>query len=90
MRSNLQNRKIEIHQHNQLVGTFNSNEDQKIELGADAEVEIANGKIRITRNTCKKQYCVQQGWSGNLPIVCVPNQIVINFISKKEEMLITR
>jgi hypothetical protein len=90
MKSNLQNKKIEIHHHNLLIGTFDSNENQLIELGNEAEVEISNGKVRIIKNTCKKQYCVQQGWSEGLPIFCVPNEIAINFISKKEEMLITR
>ncbi|MHA1886601.1 MAG: hypothetical protein ACTSX0_01110, partial [Promethearchaeota archaeon] len=43
MKSDLQNRKIEIHQHNKLVGIFDSNKDQIIKLGSEAEVEIANG-----------------------------------------------
>ena len=90
MKSDLQNRKIEIHQHNKLVGIFDSNKDQIIKLGSEAEVEIANGKVRIIKSTCKKQYFVQQGWSKGLPIICVPNEIAITFISKKEEMLITR
>ncbi|HHE65284.1 MAG TPA: hypothetical protein ENL09_04605 [Bacteroidetes bacterium] len=90
MKSDLQNRKIEIHQHNKLVGIFDSNKDQIIKLGSEAEVEIANGEVRIIKSSCKKQYCVQQGWSKNFPIICVPNEIAITFISKKEEMLITR
>ena len=84
------NKKIEIHHHNELVGTYDLQEDQLIELGKEAVVEIAGKKVRIKDSTCKKQYCVQQGWSERLPIICVPNEIVINFISKKEEMLITR
>ena len=90
MKTNLLNKKIEIHHHNELIGIYDLQEDQLIKLGKEAVVEIAGRKVRIKDSTCKKQYCVQQGWSESLPIICVPNEIAINFISKKEEMLITR
>jgi len=90
MKSNLQNKKIEIHHHNELVGVYSLEDSQLIELEAGIQIQIAAGKVRIKENNCKHQYCVQQGWSDQLPIICVPNEIAINVISKKEEMLITR
>ncbi|MCF7793748.1 MAG: NusG domain II-containing protein [Candidatus Cloacimonetes bacterium] len=90
MRSELTSRKVEIHYHNKLLGTFSLNEDQIIDLEEGIRIESANGKIRMKQNTCAHQYCVQQGWSESLPIICVPNEISIVIKSKKEEMLITR
>jgi len=90
MKSQLTSPKIEIYSHNNLVGIYNLNKSQIIYIDEGIEVEISENKVRMIQNTCKHQYCVQQGWSTNLPIICVPNEIAVNFISKKDEMLITR
>jgi len=90
MKSDLTNKKVEISYHNELVGIYSLNESRIIDIDAGIQVEIDNNKIRIKRNTCAHQYCVQQGWSDGLPVICVPNEVSIVFISKKEEMLITR
>ena len=90
MRADLTNKMVEINFHNKLVGTYSLNEPRLIDLEKGIEVEIADNKVRIKKNTCAHQYCVQQGWSDALPIICVPNEISIIFKSKKEEMLITR
>lgn len=90
MKSQLTDRQVEIHYHNKLFGTFSLQEDQIINLAEGIQIEISNGKIRMKQNTCIHQYCVQQGWSDSLPIICVPNEISIVIKSKKEKMLITR
>jgi hypothetical protein len=90
MKSELTSKKIEIHYHNKLVGTYSLNESQIINLDKGIQVEITKNKVRMKTNTCEHQYCVQQGWSDTLPIICVPNEILIMIKSQKEEMLITR
>jgi len=52
-------------------------------------LQVKAGKIRIKKNTCPHQYCVKQGWSNSLPIICVPNKLAIYF-EKDEQILITR
>ncbi len=88
--SQLSTQKFEIIYHNQIVGRYSLLETQTIEIDEGIIVEVANNKVRMSENSCTHQYCVQQGWSDRLPIICVPNEIIIKFISKKEEMLITR
>lgn len=42
-------------------------------------VEVAPGKIRVKEADCPDQVCVHQGWieTGVVPIVCLPNALVI-------------
>ena len=42
-------------------------------------VEVARGKIRVKEADCPDQVCVHQGWieTGIVPVVCLPNALVI-------------
>ena len=50
-----------------------------ITLDTLAVIEINNQKARITYSTCRNQLCVNQGWSNSLPVVCVPNRVMLEF-----------
>ncbi|HPR17555.1 MAG TPA: NusG domain II-containing protein [Candidatus Cloacimonadota bacterium] len=90
MKSDLTGKKVEIHYHNKLVGTYSLHEDQIIKVDEGIVVEIAHQKVRIKENTCPHQDCVKQGWSDSLPIICVPNELSVVIKGEKEDMLITR
>ena len=42
-------------------------------------VQVEPGRIRVAAADCPDQVCVHQGWisAGAVPIVCLPNQLVI-------------
>ena len=44
-------------------------------------IEICDGRIRVAEADCPDQLCVQMGWLQNsgLPIVCLPNRLVIQY-----------
>ena len=44
-------------------------------------VEIKDGKIRVKDADCPDRICVNTGWlsSAAIPIVCLPNHLVIEF-----------
>ena len=44
-------------------------------------VQIESGKIRMLSAECPDHTCVHMGWleSGALPIVCLPNHLIIEF-----------
>ena len=59
-------------------------ENQTIDIEYDGRintVQIENGKIRMFSADCPDHICVRMGWleSGALPIVCLPNRLVIEF-----------
>lgn len=45
-------------------------------------VEVRPGAIRVREADCPDQICVRQGWieTGTVPIVCLPNSLVIEII----------
>lgn len=58
--------------------------DQTIDIEYDGRintVQIENGKIRMLEADCPDHTCVHMGWleSGALPIVCLPNHLIIEF-----------
>mgnify|MGYP006281557595 CR=1 FL=1 len=87
------NQKVaEIYQNNRIIKKINLNKDHLIKiLGDSLIVQVKNGSIRIKKSNCKNQYCVKQGWSSSLPIICVPNKVAIVIKDKKgEDIIITR
>ncbi len=81
---------VEIFYQNKLIGTFPISKSKIINVDKNIKVEIKNNKVRMLENTCKRQICVKQGWSDSVPIICVPNKVMIKIVSKsKKKMLIT-
>ena len=50
-------------------------------------IEIENHQIRILDADCPDQTCVHMGWlsENGLPIVCLPNRLVIRFTQSSGE-----
>ena len=72
----------EIYTDNKLIRTVSLDKDDEfiVENGDNYNiVRIRNGKISVVEADCKNQICVKQGEIDNslLPIVCVPNGLVI-------------
>lgn len=43
-------------------------------------IEIKDGKIRMLEADCPDKICVDTGWlGGSVPIVCLPNKLIIRF-----------
>lgn len=58
-------------------------ENQVIEVeyeGRINQIQIEDGKIRISAADCPDNTCVHMGWLDSAaPIVCLPNHLVIQF-----------
>lgn len=80
-----------------LVGVYQDGKlVQSVDLALAAEpydivltdgcvVRVEGGEIRMLSSDCPDQICVAQGTlKGNLPIVCVPNRVVIRYLSKAD------
>ena len=48
-------------------------------------ITVSGGKIAVTEATCPDHYCAKRGYcSGGADIVCLPNQLVIQFLTEQE------
>jgi hypothetical protein len=83
-----------IYQNNMLTETVNVvavSEPFNIEVRNDDNgsvnvIAVEHKRIRMLAADCPDGICVRQGWinSGAIPIVCLPNRIVIKFKSGNE------
>lgn len=51
-------------------------------------IQVEQGRIRVSSADCPDQVCVDQGWisDGALPIVCLPNKLVIEIVGGEGEL----
>ncbi len=77
---------MSVYLNNELIGKYSLDNNQEIVI-KDNEiiVEINEGKARFKKNNCKNQLCVKQGWSNNLPIICLPNKLELRFDSNEND-----
>jgi hypothetical protein len=56
--------------------------------GKKNTVQVKDNKIRVLDADCPDQICVKMGYlkSKNLPIVCLPNHLVIKYVDKSEDI----
>lgn len=69
-----------------VVKTVNLRQDQQFtvtaENGGSNVITVHDGKIAVTEATCPDHYCMKRGFcSGGTDIVCLPNRLVIHFLS---------
>ena len=55
------------------------------EAGGYNVITVRDGKIAVTEASCPDHYCMARGFcSGGAQIVCLPNKLVIQFLSEQE------
>lgn len=77
---------VVITQNDRVVREVNldtaKNETFDVEYGGSKNtIEIKDGKIRVKSAQCPDKTCVHMGWlsSKEMPVVCLPNHLVIKF-----------
>lgn len=58
--------------------------------GRKNTVEIKDGRIRMLEGECPDHICVDTGWLEDVPIVCLPNRLVIDHADKTDTDAQTR
>ena len=81
-----------VYKNDELVRTVELKEGESFEftVGEDEHyniVKVENGGIRVKAASCPDKICVKQGLvkNGLVPIVCLPNGLVIEIKGEKEE-----
>lgn len=72
---------VYIYKDDVLHGIYNLNVDKYIQIDAHNSVQIKAGKVRMASADCPDKRCVRQGASSSLPIICLPNHVVVEIRS---------
>ena len=79
-----------IFSNNKLFAKVSLVKEDTILLPSGNVAQILDGKIAIVKSETPKQIAVKQGFSNRLPIVNLPDRIVITFDYQDSQMLITK
>lgn len=71
-----------------LWGSFPLSEERILEIDEHNTVQIKDHKAGIIEADCPDKRCVKQGFNSNMPIICLPNRLVLEFRSGKEEHML--
>ena len=84
---------VEIVSNGKVIKTLNlsteKNNSFEVETNGKINViEIKNGRIRVKSADCPDKVCVDSGWlkSSDLPIVCLPNKLIIRFTENSDDI----
>ena len=72
-----------------LIATVDLTQDRVLTVetpdGGSNEITVRDGEIAVTAATCPDGHCMNRGFCHNgLPIVCLPNGLVITFSEASE------
>jgi len=74
-----------IYYHNNLYGVYKLSQEQIIKINDRCSAQIMDHKIRMLEADCLDKRCIKQGWSDYMPIICLPNQIVIEIKAENQK-----
>jgi hypothetical protein len=82
--------RVNIISDGKLVRTIDlsNHSDEQFDIryrGRTNTIEVKDGKIRVKEADCRDHTCVKTGWllSSAMPIVCLPNHLVIEFAGEE-------
>ncbi|MCB5271109.1 MAG: NusG domain II-containing protein [Candidatus Cloacimonetes bacterium] len=74
-----------IYKDGSLWGEYALAQDKVIEIDQHNTVQILDGKARILSSDCPDKRCVKQGFNKTMPIICLPNRLVLEFEHRSKE-----
>ena len=80
-----ENRRVYIIKENHYWADYPLSQDRTIEIDEHNTLQINNGKVRMLKADCPDKRCVKQGASDLLPIICLPNHLVVEIRSTNQK-----
>ncbi len=80
---------VKIYSGGELIATLPLSLDRELAVtapgGGENTVTIRHGAVAVTAATCPDHYCMHRGFcTGGSSIVCLPNQLVIEFVGEQD------
>ncbi len=75
---------VTVTQDGKTLYTFDLSKEKDCMITVEYEgrkniIEIKNGRIHMLEADCPDHVCMDTGWLEDVPIVCLPNKLVIEF-----------
>ncbi len=76
---------VSVYKNDRLWGEYPLNIDKVVKVDEHNTFQIKDSKVSMLYADCPDKRCVKQGASSRLPIICLPNQLVIEIKSRQGE-----
>ncbi|HNX36971.1 MAG TPA: NusG domain II-containing protein [Candidatus Cloacimonadota bacterium] len=78
-------RSVYIYKNGIKYGEYPLQKDAIIRVDEHNTVEIRSGKVGMRFADCPDKRCVKQGYGNMLPIICLPNKLVVEVKASEDE-----
>ena len=79
---------VRIYKNNSLWGEYQLSEDKIIKIDSHNTVEIRHNKVGMIESDCPDKRCVKQGFTDKLPIICLPNHLLVEVYEKEKDRIL--
>lgn len=79
------NNQVFVYKDNVLWDVYPLDRDEVIKIDMHNTLEIKDAKVRMIKADCPDKRCIKQGWTDNMPIICVPNRLIVEIKTKENE-----
>ncbi|MDZ4121117.1 MAG: NusG domain II-containing protein, partial [Candidatus Cloacimonadaceae bacterium] len=66
-----------VYKDNILVGSYPLDKDRTVVIDEHNTIQIRNRKVRMISADCPDKRCIKQGDTQTMPIICVPNHLIV-------------
>lgn len=74
-----------IYKGDALWGEYDLSRDKIIKIDRHNTVQIQDGKARMLASDCPDKRCVKLGFNKSMPIICLPNRVVLEFEDREKQ-----
>jgi len=78
-------RAVFIYKNGIKFGEYPIIRDKVVVIDEHNTIQIRNGRVRMLKADCKDKRCVKQGYNDLLPIICLPNKLVVEIKRSEAE-----
>ncbi len=85
LRSAASERFVYIYKDSHLLAVYPLNKNRTIKIDEHNSIQISGARVRMIYADCPDNRCMKQGWTTQLPIICLPNRLMIEIKSQETE-----
>ncbi|MDD2332589.1 MAG: NusG domain II-containing protein [Candidatus Cloacimonetes bacterium] len=74
-----------VYKDDMVIAELPLNKDRIFVIDDHNTLEIKNGRIRMIKSDCPDKRCIKQGFIRSMPIICMPNKVVIEIVTDRKE-----
>jgi len=86
--SGKEEKSVYVYKNDRLLGVYPINQDKTLQIDEHNSVRIQNSKVKMLSADCPDRRCVKQSSTDMLPIVCLPNHVVVEIRAKDDKRIL--